>query len=195
MAENIFIGFDEALTSHMVDDTLLCNLGAPDWNEEWNSMFFTSPVDPTTSAVHTAETKPQVPTEIPKNAVQPRKKPRTANKKYECNFMGPRGRACRQKFRRQEHLKRHRDIHASGGNNWACPDPDCTKTFKNRTDNLLEHFKTHLRESCTRNMPRTFNQFYEFIRAEYGADGETYVKKLQNWEENGGHKTAPRLLA
>jgi hypothetical protein len=110
-------------------------------------------------------------------------------KRYECQYTHPEGdKYCGKKFQRVEHLRRHWDTHT--GTNWySCPDPECEKKFRSRADNLREHFKTHLREtSAKRNISRTFEEFYAYIRAEQSSEeADKNIAKLEKWRADGGH--------
>ena len=107
-----------------------------------------------------------------------------SSKKHRCH-------ECNSKFQRIEHLRRHLDIHKMNGPSHRCPDPECGREFKSRADNLREHFKTHLRQTSTRrNLPRAFDEFYDFIRNSHEIpydQGEKYIAKLENWRAQGGH--------
>eukprot|EP00160_Parvularia_atlantis_P019449 Unigene7633_Nuclearia_a/m.23461 Unigene7633_Nuclearia_a/g.23461 ORF Unigene7633_Nuclearia_a/g.23461 Unigene7633_Nuclearia_a/m.23461 type:complete len:356 (+) Unigene7633_Nuclearia_a:3-1070(+) len=50
---------------------------------------------------------------------------------------------CGKKYKRIEHLKRHKIEH-TGIKPWACNYPNCTKSFT-RADNLQQHMNTHMR--------------------------------------------------
>jgi hypothetical protein len=102
---------------------------------------------------------------------------------YSCN-------GCDRKFARKEHLHRHEQAHNPDAIYHDCPDPMCTKKFRSRADNLREHFKTHLRRtpSSRTKLPRSFEEFYLFIRRAYPQDeAEKEVARLEAWKEDGGH--------
>jgi hypothetical protein len=104
-----------------------------------------------------------------------------------CDWPG-----CGRKFRRIEHLRRHKEIHLSTGPDSVCPDPACNRSFKSRQDNLRAHFKTHLRQTpggrCKN--PRSFEEFYGFIRDAPDISPDTALKmiaKLEEWRAEDGH--------
>ncbi|KAI0244340.1 hypothetical protein L0F63_004319, partial [Massospora cicadina] len=61
-------------------------------------------------------------------------------KYYVCQFRG-----CDMKFKRSEHLTRHRLVHTME-RPFACSYPGCNKAFS-RMDNLRQHFRIHSRPS------------------------------------------------